>query len=239
MDELKVKPIKIKNDKSLKKINDKINDRLPKLHLSWLLIGARGSGKTTLLINIINRFYKNIFKNEHIFLISPSLGLDKQLDLIDTPYKFDNFDIDIIEEIINQCKDIINTEGKDKCPQILLILDDCITEGAFNSSGVIEHLFYRSRHYNVNIILTCQKYSSLSRGIRVNAIHQSFFEPFNESEKQWIIDTHSNKFNKDKFNNMLNFVYNTEHNFFHIDYGKKKGMRYQVNFDEYLNINDF
>jgi GTPase SAR1 family protein len=240
--ELKILPIKTKsNNVCLKKINSKINDKLPKLHLSWLLVGSRGSGKTNLLVNLLTRkeFYKNIFKPQDIILISPSIGLDETLDLIDTPWKFREFDELLIQDIIDQQKMIIDLYGKERCKQLLLILDDCITEGAFRFNGILEHLFYRSRHYNLSLIITSQKYSALSRGIRVNSVQQTFFEPVNESELEWLVETHSNKFNKKKFYNMAKFCFKSKYNFLHIDYGKDKDNRYMLNFNKTLNINDF
>ncbi len=239
-------PIEIKNmdpPKSKKKKRN-IPERLPDLPFSWILIGPSGSGKSNLLANIIDQ-YDKVFKHQHRIYISPSLGLDPKTDEIKAKWKYDAFDPAIIESVIKQQKDITISQydheqrkmrkGK-RMPDVLIILDDCIDSNAFNHKGVLEKLFYRARHFNTSLLITSQKYSALSRGIRLNAKQCSFFKPYNESENEHILKEHAGnqKREQERLKSMLDSVWANKYHFIHIDYLKDPDQLYQCCFHRYL-----
>ena len=234
-------PIEIKNlDKKVGvKKKKPINPRLPNLPFTWILIGPSGSGKSNFLLNILD-LYKKHFKKHHIILFSPSLGLDPKADEIEAEWKYDTFNPNIVEAVIDQQKKIMKKDKK-KVPEILFVLDDCISEqGAFNHKGIMENLFYRCRHFHCSLLITSQKYSALSRGMRLNAKTVSFFRPYNESEKEHILKEHSDKYSKDKMNNMLEAIWARPYHFAHFDYTKNDpNKRYQCCLHHFLDLNDF
>lgn len=234
-------PIHVKNLDKKAGIKKKkpVNIHLPQLPFSWILIGPSGTGKSNLLLNVLDQ-YKKHFKEHHIILFSPSIGLDPKTSEIEAGWKYAEFRPEIIESVIEQQKQIMKKKPK-KVPEILIILDDCISEpGAFNQRGVLEKLFYRCRHFHCSLLITSQKYSSLSRGIRLNAKTVSFFRPYNESEKEHILKEHSDKYTKDKFANMLEYVWGKPYQFLQIDYTKNNpDHRYQECLHSFLNLKDF
>ena len=80
----------------------------------------------------------------------------------------------------------------------MIILDDCI------------------RYFNVSLLITAQKYSALSRGIRLNSKTTSFFKPLNKSEYDHIIKEHSSndKISKERFMQMMDNVWSKPFAFF-------------------------
>ena len=234
-------PIPIKNldKKSGVKKKKPINIHLPQIPFSWILIGPSGSGKSNLLLNVIELYSKH-FKPHHRILFSPSIGLDPKTSMIEADWRYAEFNPEIIESVISQQKEIMKKKPK-KVPEILIILDDCISEpGAFNQKGVLEKLFYRCRHFHCSLLITSQKYSSLSRGIRLNSKTCSFFRPYNESEKEHILKEHADKRTKDRMSAMLESVWAKPFHFVQMDYTKLDPMmRYQECLSHFLDMNAF
>lgn len=234
-------PIQIKNldKKTGVKKKKPVNIHLPNIPFSWILIGPSGTGKSNMLLNVLE-FYKKHFKEHHIILFSPSLGLDPKTSEIKAGWKYADFNPAIIESVIEQQKKIMKEKPK-KVPEILIIMDDCIAEpGAFNHKGVLEKLFYRCRHFHCSLLITSQKYSSLSRGIRLNSKTVSFFKPYNESEKEHILKEHSDKYSKDNMAKMLEYIWSHPYHFAHFDYTKNDSdKKYQCCLHNFLNLKSF
>lgn len=217
----------------------KLNERLPSLPFFWCIAAPRGSGKSNLILNLFRKeFYKNIFPPENVILISPSLDMDDMMEKIPADHRFKKYDPEIIQQLIEEQIRIKNEFGKNKMPHILIIFDDNITEDTFKPRGVLETIGFRMRHFNISAIFTTQKYSALSRGIRLNCQQTTFFEPMNNSEIDHILMEHSDRYNRSDFLTMFKYATNDEFSFLHIDYTKPKGKRFQKNFTEYLNIGE-
>jgi hypothetical protein len=158
------------------------------------------------------------------------------MKLIKSEWKYEKFLPGIIDVIIDQQKTIKKEKPK-KVPNVLIILDDCISEGAFNQKGIIEKLFYRARHFNISLLCTSQKYSSLSRGIRLNSKAMSVFKPYNQSEKQHILDEHTDKYTKENMNNILDEIWGKPYHFIHFDYMKPDHSKIiQCCFHDYITL---
>lgn len=69
-----------------------------------------------------------------------------------------------------------------KCPQVLIILDDCLDTGLLNRKGIIDTLAERGRHMNVSVIVTTQMYKKLSLNVRNNSEYLFFFSPYSYGE---------------------------------------------------------
>lgn len=235
-------PIEIKNYDSPKVQKDKANEgldpMLPRIPFAVALVGASGSGKTNLLLNLIDQ-YKKKFRMQDVIIMSPSLGLDDKLDMIKAKWKYDNFRPDVIEAIVNQQK-AIKTLEPNKVPNILIILDDCLQSRAFNHHGAIETGFVRLRHYNISLIITSQKYSGLSRTIRLNCKCLVIFEPYNQSEFDHILDENTDKYTRLKLKNMMDDVYSQPYSFLMINNTERdKSKRYIDSFKRYLILSDY
>ena len=202
------------------------------------LIGKRGSGKSTLLVNLF-RWFGEHFRPQDVILISPSIHTDPAMEMIPAKYKYDSFSTSLLESVILQQKALI-AENRYTAPDLLIILDDCITEKSFNAGSVIEMLGYRGRHLKMSCIFSVQKYSALSRGIRLNCSHLIFYKVFNKSELKWILDEHSDTDSRAAFKKMLDYCWKTPYSFLFVDYwSNNDSERYRKNFDEVLDFGQF
>ena len=235
-------PIQIKNfdvpSKHIDKRNEGLDPMLPKIPFSICLVGASNSGKTTLLLNLLEQ-YSDKFRAQDVILISPSIDLDDKLDMINCKWKYNKFNEEVIDSTVDQQKNIKKFEPN-KLPNLLVILDDCLQTGAFNHHGVIETAFVRLRHYNISLICTSQKYSGLSRTIRLNCKSLIIFEPYNMSEFDHILDENSDKYTRKKYKAMMDHVFSKPFAFLLINNTERdKSKRYIDSFQNYLNLNDF
>lgn len=130
-------------------------------------------GKSTIIMNLLLRkkFYKDNFKGEDIYFISPN-KLDKKLKIVmeelDTPKQ--NF-MACDEGILDELYDILEEQFLDGETQPkLLVFDDCAFDGSLKNtqSGIIAKIVMNGRHANISSIFTSQKYSLIGTPIRTN-----------------------------------------------------------------------
>lgn len=235
----------VKNMNSVKQSDYKnLHEKLCRPPFFSVICGARHSGKSNLVKNLILRdeFYSSIFDYEDIFYISSTVFIDDSCD--DLPpeiNKFDKYDNSMIEDIMAQCKEIKNENGKEDIPNILLIIDDLGAEGkVMGRGGFMEGMSFTSRHYNISCFILVQKYSSVCPGIRGNSDLQIFFRPMNLGGIDSIIDEHSDKKKKKNFYSMLEYVWDKPYQFLVICFKKEiDNGRYMKNFDEILVLDNF
>ena len=240
-----MKPLKVKNMNKVKQ-NDypNLHPSLTKPPFFSCIVGSRCSGKSNLVKNLILRkdMYGDVFAPEDIFYISSTVFVDDSCEDLPTEInKFDTFDMTMISDILEQCKDIKNHKGKKELPDILFIIDDLGAESKVcGRGGYLEQMSFTCRHFNVSCFVLVQKYSSVCPGIRNNSDLQIFFRPMNLKEIDHILDEHSDKSRKKAFTAMLNYAWAEPYDFFTISKKKpvKKG-RYMRNFEEPLSLTDF
>ena len=140
------------------------------LPMRLLLIGkSQLSGKSTLMINLVAQDwgYKNIFKPENIYIVSPSIKTEKFrkfISYMEIPEEnlFNEYD----EENLNTLYELLKTdhESNEEKEHKLIILDDVAYSGKLSSSGsksenIMDKLFSNSRHVLISLIVIAQKYT--------------------------------------------------------------------------------
>lgn len=164
----------------------------------------RFQGKTYLTVNFLKEhpYMKNI---SYVYICSLSVNLNRDYDEFrdEEEYYFygdDEINVRLISDIIekqSECKKaVIERERarednpalpKLKCPEALLILDDCLDAGVLQFGGVIESIAERGRHFNLSMIICSQRITGISRSVRINS---NFFIVFgcNNSEEERFVD---------------------------------------------------
>lgn len=137
------------------------------------------SGKSTVILNLLLRekFFKNDFKGENIFIISNN-AMDNKMRILKTekdvdPHNFMEFSESnleaVYEEVEERALEAIS-EGK-KPPNSLIVIDDVAFSGGLKEkmNGTLSRIFCNGRHINLSVIVTAQKHSQLSTTMRANA----------------------------------------------------------------------
>ncbi len=147
---------------------------IPDKSFLLLIIARRKSGKTHLIIELLTNPKYLAKKFDKIIIISPTLEFDttwinSSIDFdasnIDV---YDVFDQELLSSIINsQTQHLINY-GKENTDEILLILDDCISEQStkMRSGNGLTKISNNGRHLNISIILTAQRVTGIIPDIR-------------------------------------------------------------------------
>lgn len=240
---LEIVNIKKKNDKEY--TPPKTHEDLFQLHFATCIVGPRNRGKSLLVRNLLERkemMAKTFKKPNYIIIISPNIDVNGDFDNIsgDNVYKYDKYDPALIEFLIDTQKHIIQTCGRKKCPEILLVLDDLLDSSAFNWHGNVEKIFSRGRHVNLNIILISQHLNRISRTIRLNCDYFVMFMPNNMTELTDFLEQYVQKkyhYGMDTY--LKNMWDDSIYNFILVDMKTKdSNRRYRKGFSDIININD-
>lgn len=164
---------------------------------TMIMCGNSGSGKTQLLKKLINTDFKKTFQN--IFVFCPSMDYSgdydefKQQDFFKKRL-FDTYDSKLIEEIIEAQENIINRYGKSRCPQSLIILDDCLENLTHNpNNNIISKIFFKGRHINLSVIVLVQKLKGIGTLLRINTRYCIFFRCGNTQELDNLLEEYTGK----------------------------------------------
>ena len=157
---------------------------LMKMNSITAFVAPTNSGKTNLIVNLLNRrqFYRKRF--DYIILISSTYHLDdmwrkaKGIDNV-----FESYDDEIINQIIEEQKKSLETEGREKTPNVLLILDDVIDSVPKNNSA-LNSLSMRLRHYKVTCWITTQKFNRLPSILRNQVQYYILFKAAAKNAKE-------------------------------------------------------
>jgi len=219
MPKLEIIDLDKKTSKPLKKIKD-LPEELPKPPFRLLLAGTSNSGKSTFLCNLFRKeFYgKKMWRKNHVFVWSPTCELDPKIkDLIPSNQFYTDYDDGMVQSIYDEQHSILKEYGKKRLDHVLLIFDDCLTsEALMNNSAVAKNIF-KTRHYNVSIVISVQKYTGVPRIIRLNCDYICIFKClFGEIDS--ILSEQTHKDGKNKLKEALLEIFNTPFEFLMIDY---------------------
>jgi hypothetical protein len=196
------------------------------------------SGKTTQITKLLKDkdFSKQFKKN--IFIFTPTSFSDKSYkDLVKEENIFEEYDEEIIEEIMEESKKIIKeNKGKKKHP-ILFVLDDAITD--IKRNGILNKIFTKGRHYDISIIVSSQQAKLCSPCMRLNCSHMVMFpQKLNDMELQTIAELLP--IEKDLFYDMVKDIRNSEpYSFLKVDLSSEDlGRMFSKNGEKFYKIKD-
>ena len=200
-----------------------------KEHFMMTLAAPRWSGKS-FLIGMLLDSPKFLKRFEHVIILCFSTKLNNDyLPWVDND-KFtilDTITDEILDELFTKQTECMKRvrkrerEEKDKpklsCPNTLLILDDCVDSGVLTFRGTVDKLAERGRHMNMSTIVSAQRISSISRGIRTNSDYFLIFSPFTIGELEQFIEQFVAKSQrKEAIQTILN-IFETKYEFILID----------------------
>lgn len=148
--------------------------QIPEKSFLMLIVARRKSGKTHLIIELLTNPKYLSRKFNKIIIISPTLefdstwinsSIDFETSNIDI---YDEFDQELLSSIIEKQTQHLIEYGKENTDEILLILDDCISEQSTKqrSGNGLTKISNNGRHLNISIILTAQRVTGIIPDIR-------------------------------------------------------------------------
>ena len=158
----------------------------PDLPTSFILAAPTASGKTMIILNLLLRYYKDLFAR--IWFFSPSIKLDPQYaplrkylekmsDQDKEPLMFEDLDQQALGRILNDQRQICEELRKRKqpIPQVCVVLDDLADRGDIltkrqggNSGSWLISLATRGRHFGVTWVVSSQVLNLVGTVIRKN-----------------------------------------------------------------------
>ena len=239
----KINPLKTRKDE-IKHPDTSLADIIPRLTSNCLFVGASGSGKSTLLVNFIKekQYWLNWF--DRIVLVSPTAETDdiqrEIRDLIDDP------DTDVItdlneapgkiREIMDEQRELIEEQGADKAPQILLVYDDVVSHRDLLKSDEFGSSFIMSRHFNFTTCLCTQSFTQAPRKCRLQCQNLFYFRGSNSELEQMVEEFSPPGFSKARMRLLVAFCTTEAYTFMHINKRVPFEIRYRRNLDEVVDL---
>ena len=173
------------------------------LNKTCALLAKRNSGKSFLLKHLVEAEKHKFSK---IYCICPTERINRfYSDLINNDECiFDKYDEGWVEKLIQKMTEINSNKPAKERKNVLLILDDIVSDHNFHQSPTLKKLFIRGRHINIAIILTFQ-YLNLIPPVARNNLDWLFVGQMNKQS----IDLLTNEFisgdiTKEEFIRMYN-----------------------------------
>ena len=148
------------------------------------LIAKRNSGKSCLLKYLVEA---ERHKFARLYVICPTEKINRfYSDIVDDECIFDNYDEKWVEKLINKMTMINSNKPQKERKNVLLILDDIVSDHNFHQSPTLKKLFIRGRHINIGIILTFQ-YLNLIPPVARNNLDYLFCGQMNQQSVDLLI----------------------------------------------------
>ena len=157
------------------------------LPTSFLLAAPTASGKTMIILNLLLRYYKDMFAR--IWMFSPSIKLDpqyaplrkyleKMTDQQKEPTMFEDLEQSVLGKLLDEQRKITEEcrKRKVKPPQVCVILDDLADrgdiltkrQGGTSGGSWLVSLATRGRHFGVTWIISSQVINLVGTVLRKN-----------------------------------------------------------------------
>lgn len=227
MSDFKIHRVKDKKDTFYTK-----KDKLFDLPMRIAIVGrSQLSGKSNMAANLLLKptpFYRNDFKGENIYIISPSANTDTKIKYIvqqlDIPSE--NIFTDYDEDALLTLYDFIEDEFKNavdenkKPPNVLVYMDDLGFTNKLRDKkgGFIDKLLCNGRHINISVIVIVQKYTQLSPTTRCNLTGAIIFNMMTDKDLEMITDDHCYLTDRKAFKKMYRENTREKHSFIIINY---------------------
>ena len=151
------------------------NPAFPELPGVLLFIARCKSGKSLTVANMLNRDEMLAGVFEKIYIISPTIKIDRNAQLYEREEVEDLYELrDDVENVDEIITNIISHQEKfdikdpdNLPPRVLVVFDDI--SGYLSANSVTANFFSRYRHWNCSIICSNQNIRTLPSVVRTNA----------------------------------------------------------------------
>jgi len=218
-----VEKVKIIDSKTKVKQNPYYNKYVIPNHPSRVCFsGKSASGKTNLCCFILGKYFKKYYTKVYVF--SPTIEIDdnwrcknlqsKKMEIIG----YSGYDDEILQEIVDEQKEIINQDGIEKSDPLLIIFDDVASDKEVKKSKLVLDLFFSGRHVNASIWFLTQSYNQLPRKMRLNLTNVFIYPTSNQQEINIIESEHGSPYlDKKQFVELFKYATKTRYSFLHVN----------------------
>ena len=203
------------------------------------LIGARRSGKSFLMKKLLKGDMKGIFKEENIFILCPTIDLNDDFDDFPLARKYTDPDPAVIQAVMDEQLYNIKTYGRKRTPEVLIIFDDCADNNIIRFGSILDTLAVRGRHFKINVMVSSQRMSAVSRTARLNSDYFIVFSPYNFSEAEQFFEQYVAKKDRKKMIDKLKDIWDVDYAFVVVDNSERRQSRkLKEGFEKIININE-
>ena len=166
------------------------------------LLAKRNSGKSCLLKHLVQS-EKHMFSK--IYVICPTQKINRfYSDIVDDQCIFDSYEEKWVDKLINKMTEINSNKSQKERKNVLLILDDIVSDHNFHQSPSLKKIVIRGRHINIAVILTFQ-YLNLVPPVCRNNMDFLFCGQMNKQSVDLLMSEFiSGDISKDEFIKMYN-----------------------------------
>lgn len=237
----KINKLETRKD-DIKQPDTSLADIIPRLTSNCLFVGASGSGKSTLLVNLIKEklYWKGWF--DRVLLVSPTARTD---DIQREIHEFME-DEDILDDlaaapeklqsIMDEQRQLIEDQGADKAPQILLVYDDVVSDKDLLNSDVFGKSFIMSRHFNFTTCLCTQSFTQAPRKCRLQCQNLFYFKGSNSEMDLLCEELAPPGFSKNRMRLVISYCTDEAYSFLHVNRRVEFADRYRKNLDEVVDL---
>ena len=195
----------------------------PDLPTSFILAAPTASGKTMIILNILLRYYKDMFAR--IWFFSPSIKLDPQYaplrkylekmsDQQKEPLMFEDLEQNVLSKLLEEQRQICEEcrKRKQKIPQVCVVLDDLADrgdilqkrQGGTSGGSWLVSLATRGRHFGVTWIVSSQVLNLVGTVIRKNCRCMCIWRLRNHKEVETLCEELSGVYSKNTLMELYN-----------------------------------
>lgn len=174
---LSVKIMPSENKKQDNRRNKFIPEQLKSsMPLVAYIVGPRGSGKSSMLYSMLDEWLKGYY---HLIIIftgtADSVHAFEQLqDKKTSVLVYTNYTNQLLEDLYNVIKDLQEERRKNKKSEyhVCMVFDDMLAKFSGKSyGGILNELYFNSRHEKIDIIFTSQKYRAMNQSTRADQVN--------------------------------------------------------------------
>jgi hypothetical protein len=204
-DKIQIKSLKMATNKPIPGNDGRVFERYG---FCLLVCGPPASGKSSLIFSQLTNsgglFYKKFHK---VYIFSPSLNtIEKKIE-IPEEQKFDTFDVDALQDIVDRQK-----QNSDDPDEILLIFDDLLTEISKDNSRTFLKTVFNRRHLHISIIVMTQVFNKIKSHMRKAFDSFIILRTNNKKEIEFVRDEIT-QYDRKEWNEIIKYCFDSPHSF--------------------------
>jgi hypothetical protein len=212
------------------------NEIVPNLPFGSLVTGKSGSGKTNAIVHLLSTDCMLNDKFDYVYLftsVKPDEDLIKPLN-IHKSCIFENFTENDVKKIVDKLEAFIKQNGFQKCPSVLMLFDDILSNKEFLKSKTLIKLAVANRHLNVSYFILSQYYKKIPAVVRTNVKYVMFFPAALSEVEKLAEEMTPPNLSKKQFIKIAQYATKEQYNFLSINNTSTDRLR--KNFDIILSL---